>query len=223
MVDVTPQAGGHRLDSLRAFYVEATVMLSEVMVSQSDKDDDDTQAHVFGQLRHFLVRRLRRMLASRGVAEDLCQDFAQEALLKVYVALPTFRNEGSLEAWALSIALRVAFDEMKRKRWQDVPYDLVCADDAKRMEPKHEASQASAMERVRIAAQLRRLIHETLTVRQRRVLLAVLDDVAAHEAASGMGMKMNALYKLEHDARRRMKRSLESAGYSASDLLGAFE
>jgi RNA polymerase sigma-70 factor (ECF subfamily) len=40
--------------------------------------------------------------------------------------------------------------------------------------------------------------------------------------ARQLGSSRNALYKLTHDARKRLRRGLESAGYEAGDIDAAF-
>ena len=43
------------------------------------------------------------------------------------------------------------------------------------------------------------------------------DEIARH-----LGSNRNAIYKLTHDARKRLKRGLELAGYGAEDIREAF-
>ena len=72
-------------------------------------------------LRDSLVRGLRYALASYSNVDDvLVEDFVQDALLKVLGALDSFRGESKFTTWAQKIAVRVAFTELRRRRWQDV-------------------------------------------------------------------------------------------------------
>jgi RNA polymerase sigma-70 factor (ECF subfamily) len=43
------------------------------------------------------------------------------------------------------------------------------------------------------------------------------------EVAQRMDTNRNALYKLLHDARKQMKNGLQAKGFSAEDVLAAFE
>ena len=62
-----------------------------------------------------------------------------------------------------------------------------------------------------------------LTDRQRQVLVAArIHDVPLAEIADRMGTNRNALYKLLHDARQRLKSKMEEEGLSAQDVLDAF-
>ena len=67
---------------------------------------------------------------------------------------------------------------------------------------------------------LERLIAEELTDRQRQALVAVeINKVPVEEVARRMGTNRNALYKLLHDARQRLKRQMVAEGVSPQDLL----
>jgi RNA polymerase sigma-70 factor (ECF subfamily) len=177
----------------------------------------------FRQLRLFIVDRLASILVPRGVCRDLCQDFAQEALLKVRAKLPTFRGDSTVEAWALSIAMRVAFDELRTRRFRCA--DVAEGEQAGACAPDVHAppEQERLLARARVVAQLEGAVEGSLTSRQRHVLRAGLQHVPPRETASALGIKLNAVYKLEHDARRKVKRHLEAAGLSQAEALAAFD
>jgi RNA polymerase sigma-70 factor (ECF subfamily) len=60
---------------------------------------------------------------------------------------------------------------------------------------------------------------EELTDRQRTALMAVaLQEMPLEEVARRLGTERNALYKLLHDARKRLKRRLAEAGLSPGDF-----
>ena len=52
--------------------------------------------------------------------------------------------------------------------------------------------------------------------------LAELRGMPQDEIARHLGSNRNALYKLTHDARKRLKRGLEAAGFTAEDIGAAF-
>jgi RNA polymerase sigma-70 factor (ECF subfamily) len=71
---------------------------------------------------------------------------------------------------------------------------------------------------------VRRVIAEELTDRQREALLLLsVQDMPMDEAARKLKTNRNALYKLLHDARLRLKRRLSMEGLSAQEVLTAFE
>jgi RNA polymerase sigma-70 factor (ECF subfamily) len=176
-------------------------------------------------LRVVLVAGLRRILASRGVAEDLCEDFAHDALVRIRDRLGDFRGESRFTAWALSIATRVAFDELRHKRWKDVSFDAVTADARAHLgfERRVDAPQEKVIARERVLSELRSAIETNLSDRQRTVLIAELNGMPHAEIARALGMNRNALYKLSHDARKKVKSHLEAVGLCEVDVLWAFE
>ena len=53
-------------------------------------------------------------------------------------------------------------------------------------------------------------------------LTAELAGMPLEEIAQRMDSNVNAVYKPLHDARQRLKRGLETAGYTAEDVRSAF-
>ncbi len=62
---------------------------------------------------------------------------------------------------------------------------------------------------------------EDLTEKQRQTLLAELNGMPQEEIGRRMGSNRNAVYKLAHDARKRLKQGLEAAGYTVADMESA--
>lgn len=176
-------------------------------------------------LRALLVSGLSRALASRGVAPDACEDFAQEALVRIRARLADFRGESRFTTWAMAIATRIAFDELRHKRWKDVSFDAASADAKTPLvfEPRVEASQEKGLVREKVLDALREVLENQLTDKQRAVLVAELEGMPHAEIATALGMNRNALYKLSHDARKRVRAHLEGVGISHVDVLWVFE
>jgi RNA polymerase sigma-70 factor (ECF subfamily) len=67
-------------------------------------------------------------------------------------------------------------------------------------------------------------LSEALTERQYRALEAVaLRGVPLEVVAEQMGTNRNALYKLVHDARRKLRAHLETQGLSIDYMLDLFQ
>lgn len=71
--------------------------------------------------------------------------------------------------------------------------------------------------------ELKRAIDERLTDRQRAAAMGELAGVPSEELAQRFGMNRNALYKLHHDARKKLLAALGEAGFDAEDVRSAFE
>jgi RNA polymerase sigma-70 factor (ECF subfamily) len=190
----------------------------------SDKDQ------AIEDLRRTLKRGLIYALSSR-IDTDLeaqVEDFVQDAILRILDKLDTFRGESKFTTWAQKIAVRVAFTEMRRKRWEDIsiqdlmPEDsgdftpLVLADPSP--DPEKRATQSSLLEMID------HILREDLTDLQRNALLAILHGgMPLEEVAKRMDTNRNALYKLLHDARKQMRNRLLEKGLTADEVLAAFE
>jgi RNA polymerase sigma-70 factor (ECF subfamily) len=188
-------------------------------------DDGPSGESAQRELRRVLVSGLKRVLSSRGVGDDLCEDLAQETLLRIRLRLATFQGTSRFTTWALAIAMRVAFDELRHQRWKDISFEAASAgaQEPLSFEPATEAAPEKALQRERVVSVLRYCIEEKLSDRQRRVLVAELNGMPQGEIARLLGMKRNALYKLSHDARQRVKFHLEAAGIVEDDVLWVFQ
>jgi RNA polymerase sigma-70 factor (ECF subfamily) len=180
-------------------------------------------------LRTLLVRGLRVALRGRvrqGLNEA-AEDFAQEALIKITANLDTFRGESQFTTWAQKIAVRTASTELRRKRWRDVSLQEVLdsygtrSGESDRLADEQPTPEQLTM-RSTMVATVRRFVDDELTDKQREAIVAVMfEGMPQEEAARRMGTNRNALYKLMHDARRRLKKRMEAEGLSAQDVLGS--
>jgi RNA polymerase sigma-70 factor, ECF subfamily len=191
------------------------------------------QAEAVHDLRERLLSGLRYALKQRyRVTESDLEDFVQEALVKILSSLDSFRGESKFMTWAQKIAVRVAFSELRRKRWENISLqDMAPAwvfeqdDDAGTPLWLHssEPGPERRVTRQNLRMMLAYLIEEELTELQRQAMIAiVLRGMPIEEVARRLDTNRNALYKLLHDARRRLKHSLEEQGLTVEEVLAAF-
>ena len=187
------------------------------------------QDEAIADLRVVLVRGLKAALGGRTGVSGAAEDFAQDALMKILDNLDSFRGESRFTTWAQKIAVRVAYTELRRKEWRNVSlqevtdrYDAGGSERREMSDPAPAPDEAAA--RQVMFDTVRRLIDEELTERQRDALVAVmLSGMPLEEAARRMDTNRNALYKLLHDARKRLRKCLISEGHSPQDVLAVFD
>jgi RNA polymerase sigma-70 factor (ECF subfamily) len=160
--------------------------------------------------------------------DALVEEAVQEALLRVLDHLDTFEGRSQFTTWANKIAVRLAISDLRRQRWKDVSLDeLLDKPDAPPPAKLMEAPGAGpevASEQREMLALVQRLIANELTERQRQAMVAIgVRGMPLEEVARHMGTNRNAMYKLLHDARLRLKRALASKGLSPEDVLASFE
>ena len=160
--------------------------------------------------------------------ETQAEDFAQEAILKILANINSFAGRSKFTTWAHKIAVSVALTELRRKRWQDRSLDGMMDEGGGDYTPGSAADKSptpeNMVERAEAFARVIRLIEETLTERQSMALVAsVVEGAPTNEIAQRMDMNPNAVYKLLHDARLRLKRSLAKEGLSPADIISVFQ
>jgi len=86
------------------------------------KDDDLIKLSIQGDIRAFeeLAAKYQHKIYSlayryMGCEED-ASDMAQEALIKAYRSLATFKGESSLGTWLYRITTNVCLDELRKRR-----------------------------------------------------------------------------------------------------------
>ena len=192
------------------------------------RGSDRNQA--IADLREILVRGLTYALANRIKIdlEIVVEDFAQDAILRILDKLDTFRGESKFTTWAQKIAVRVAFTELRRKRWKDISIQDLLPEESGDFTPSILSDPSPDPEeranQTMLAEMIHSIIHEELTDRQRTAIMAVLSGgMPLEEVAERMNTNRNALYKLIHDARKRMQQRLLARGMTPQDVLAAFE
>jgi RNA polymerase sigma-70 factor (ECF subfamily) len=192
----------------------------------------EVQSQSLSELRNILISGLRYSLVSQyHVTEVDLEDFVQESLLKILDGLDTFRGESRFTTWAQKIAVRTALTELRRRRWKDVSLQDLLGDSAghegndytpaflaaSTLSPEQHATQQSLLDLLQV------MMAESLTERQYTAMKAVMfGGMPLEEVARRMGTNRNALYKLIHDARLRLKSRLIEEGLTLDDVLEAF-
>jgi RNA polymerase sigma-70 factor (ECF subfamily) len=200
-----------------------------------DRDNETWQTHLgstgpdqqaaLSDLRVALLRGLRRALSHRaGVGDAFLEDIVQDALVRILERLPQFEGRSRFVTWATSIAIHVAMSELRRQRWKDISLDEVIA--GAELAPQQviadDPGPATRLQRDAILAAMHQVIRNELSAKQREALLAELRGTPQDEIARHLGSNRNAVYKLSHDARKRLKQGLETAGFGAEEIRAAF-
>jgi RNA polymerase sigma-70 factor, ECF subfamily len=153
---------------------------------------------------------------SAAELDELAREAAADAAASVLRRLGDFRGESSFRTWAYKFALLEAAVKVRRRAWRDREVTL---------EPEHWERLAHAgpgpeddVESAALLEAVRDGIRTALTPRQRLVLVSVvLEGVPIDVLAERLGTNRNALYKMLHDARRRLRAHVVAAGFPEAD------
>jgi RNA polymerase sigma-70 factor (ECF subfamily) len=169
-----------------------------------------------GELHRLLMRAARFELGRRRAAlshvrgeelDDIATQAANDALMAVLSKLDQYRGASRFTTWAYKFALVEAGVKLRRRAWQhrEVVLDAdswpALVDNSS--SPDEQVQQAEALGALRDAV-------ATLTPRQREVFVALaLNEVPIDVLAERLDTTRGALYKILHDARRKLRRQLE--------------
>ncbi len=181
-------------------------------------------------LRQILVRGLKPAL-NKYVDRELNQfveDTVQDAMIKILDKFHTFRGESKFITWALKIAVREGLSELRRKKWNDISIQ-----DFNKHGNGEKSSEVNSLlfssdtpdaERVThenmVLNKVMEIIDNELSDKQKTVLKALkIQEIPVTVVAEQMGTNRNAIYKLVHDARVKLKKKMVESGMDPDDIL----
>jgi RNA polymerase sigma-70 factor (ECF subfamily) len=196
----------------------------------------DEQAAALNDLRTYLLRAalftLRGALHYVGRLEStslgqIAEDCAQEALTTILQRLPDFRGESKFTTWAYAFAVNIALTAARRERWAPVPLDGILDGHGPSPSPTGDEGGSPDPEQhtlqMEMVAAIQDGIEQKLTLRQQEVLRAlVFEEIPMDEVVRHWGSNRNAVYKLVHDARRKLKTYLASRGFDVKEIFDLF-
>ncbi len=164
---------------------------------------------------------------SRDEVLELAEDCAQDALIAVFGRLETFRGESKFTTWAYKFAVNKALETARRERWKGMNLDTLIEnqtmDGWAAAPPGLEADPELPVARIEMWRLIHQVINQDLTERQRLVLkLMVFDNVPMDVVVERLETNRNAIYKLLHDARRKIRDQLVSHGITYQDIIELF-
>jgi RNA polymerase sigma-70 factor, ECF subfamily len=160
--------------------------------------------------------------------EGLVEEVAQETVLKVISHLDTFEGRSQFTTWVYKIAVRIALTELRRSRWKDVSLESLLEPEEgpaspqlmtdSSNDPEVQVMQTDLMVRIQI------IMKEELSERQMMAMkLVAIHRMPMEEVARRLGSERNAIYKLMHDARLRLKHRIAREGLDLGEIFAVFE
>ena len=130
-----------------------------------------------------------------GNAADT-DDVIQEALLRAYRRVGTFRREADLRSWVYRIAVNCAFDLLRERKRQAEAGQRYADEGGGKKDAAHEAQLAA----------LEHAVSELPELYREAVVWGCLSDLSASEAAARLGCSENTLYQRVFKAKRMLKK-----------------
>jgi RNA polymerase sigma-70 factor, ECF subfamily len=178
-----------------------------------------------GELRELLLRAARFEVGRRcatmtqirgGDQEDLAQQSAGDAMVAVLGKLDDFRGQSKFTTWAYKFALYEAAARIRKLAWQG--RELPVEPEVWPQVPDPGPAPQGEVEMNDLLAAIRQEIEQSLTPRQREVLVALaLNEVPIDVLAERLGSTRGALYKTLHDARQKLRAALAARGLTIDE------
>jgi RNA polymerase sigma-70 factor, ECF subfamily len=163
--------------------------------------------------RYELSRRRGQLSSISGPEfEDLAQQAANDALMKVLAHLDEFRGLSRFTTWAYKFVIFEVSGKVARHAWRRQP----TSDEDFEWEQLSDELAAGPSDEVEQREQLAALSAAIgdLTHRQREAFVAIaLNGVPIDVLALRLGSNRNAIYKNLFDARRTLRKRLAAAGH----------
>ncbi len=164
--------------------------------------------------RHEAQRR-RGALPAR-VAEDLddiARQAASDAVVVVLRKIGTYRGASRFTTWAYKFVIFEVSAALRRESWRG---RAVTMDDAEweRLADHSPTAPQDRVELRELIGAIERSVAADLTARQRHIFVAVVGhEVPIDVLAERLDSTRGAIYKALHDARRKLRSSLEAQGW----------
>lgn len=178
------------------------------------------------QLRIYLVKGLKASLykyVDRDL-DDFVEDIAQDSIMKILEKYDTFRGDSKFTTWAMKVAVREGYTELRKKRHKDISleeYSSYDSEEKEALEIEHEqAGPDQIVHESMLVQKVMSIMEEELTDKQQKVLQhLMIDEIPMTVVCEMMDSNRNAIYKLVHDARLKLKNRLVVEGINPEEIL----
>ncbi|MBW3660632.1 MAG: sigma-70 family RNA polymerase sigma factor [Gemmatimonadetes bacterium] len=186
----------------------------EQLVAEALSGSQSAYTRLVERFERPVYNLVARMVRDRGLAEDL----AQEAFVKAFTRLDTFRSgQGKFSNWLFKIAHNTAIDHLRKSRLDTVPLDKTEPDEPDYHAVLADAEAATPLDRT-VAGDLGRALAaavDRLRPEYREaIVLRHQEGLAYDEIAEVTGMPLGTVKTYIHRARKELAAILEEAGWA---------
>ncbi len=193
--------------------LDITHLVKEIQAGRSPEDH-------FQRVFERYCAPVTNYFANRGFSRQAAEDLAQETFVRVYNNIGTFRFEASFDTWLFTIVGSIWKNALRSrsalKRQADtVPLEKIVEageDDGSDRATEPEESGEGPLEQVLASERtqlLRRAIEELPPKMRECVVLRAMQGLKYREIADILGISIATVKSQLHDAKQRLKPSLE--------------
>lgn len=193
------------------------VATDEELVARSISGDKDSFNQLILRWERPIYALAYRTLGREEDARDVCQD----TFLRAYRALPGFKGEAKFSSWLYRIALNLCRDWIRRQRRTptvDMPEGIDLVEMASEQGPVESIETlVGRREMSRVVAEAMHLLPEE---QRTAIILKEYHGLTFQEIADLQGCPLSTVKTRLYQGLSVLRRQLEQAGITASDLHG---
>ena len=172
----------------------------QALVERCRAGDEAAFAELVEAYKDLVYAIVRRMVADRGLAEDL----AQEVFLKIHRGLPYFRGDARLSTWIYRIVANVCIEARNRRR-ADVSLD----DDRDGRGAIDPGQKDAAFADLELRDRLEKAIAQLPDNYRMLIAAHYLQGVQYDALAEALGLPLGTVKTHLHRAKRRLRELLQ--------------
>lgn len=178
--------------------------LDELTLARARRGDRQAFRALVERYERPVFALLGRMLLRAG-RESLVEDLAQETFVRVFRGLPAFGADGrtNVAAWILTIAARLAIDELRRRQPWSEPFDAHVLDIAA------PTTTDEPSDRLRVAAAIERAVAALGPEYRAAFLLREVHDMDYESIAEALRVDVGTVKSRLSRARAALRRALQ--------------
>jgi RNA polymerase sigma-70 factor (ECF subfamily) len=150
-------------------------------------------------------------IVSKHLPADMIEEAAHEVFIRIYKALPSFRNESPLKYWISKIATRYCYDFWReRYRSKEIPMASLTDEHGKWLDAvvaEHSQQSFDNEEVLRESREVLTWALDRLTAEERMVItLLYLEELSVKEAAGLLGWTVVNVKVKAHRSRNKLRK-----------------
>lgn len=173
------------------------------LIERAQKGDEAAFCELIEKIQPFVYNLALRMM--NGNSQD-AEDMSQEAFLRVYKALPKYKEDASLKTWSLRICKNICIDEIRHRTAVELQTDEL---------NELVADKTDVQEQVSAKERRAELVKAINSLDERSRMLIVMRDInglSYKEICDAAEMNEGTVKSALNRARKKLKEKLLQGG-----------